>query len=1829
MIVGSVSADSESLTISSVARMAAMDKDFPRGGVQRNPTEEKVKRSVDNENLFKMHHDDVKKKQKNKKESIPVEAKKQKTKNSGTLQTNQRIKAQRLSLKELNVGMLLLGCVKEVNDFELVIGLPQGLTGYVSLTNICDAYTKSLREQIDEELSEDLVVLSDLYSPGMVIRCAVYELGKTNSNHHSLKLSINPKDVNKALSPEALQAGMLLSGCVSSVEEHGYLVDIGVKATKAFLSHMKTQEFIKSRNRGMPLRVGQYLTALVESVKNDGRIAQLSICRTDVAAATATEDQKWSLSNLLPGLIIRAEIQKVDSCGLILQFNSGLSGTVDVLHLDPRRARTYRPGQQVKACVLYVQPETKAVHLTLRPAFLHPGAMLQEPSPHGIGKIFEQCTVRSYYKGAGVIFQLDDGTFAYSPKSHLSGTAMSFDPKDFSEGSRHRCRVIDHSPMEQMALVSLRKSILDAQFLKYQDVKLGQLVEGKVTSLESYGMHVKLTDHIQGLVPRTHLSDIPLKHPEKLYSVGNLVKCRVLMVNSETKKLTLTLKNTLVGSKLSVITQYKEAVPKQLAHGYIVSVKPYGCIVCFYGDVRGLVPQHKLSTQPIPFPEKVFYVGQVVKVIVLKCDPTQKKLLLSMKTTQKVGTDADESSMYQTGKIVDVEVLAKVENGLKVSILPQRAPAFLPTVHLSDYVSNCQLLAERLQKGDILSNVMCLSQAHGQIILCRKAAVIAFAKQAQLPKDVLELQVGMQMPGFVKNIMTYGVFVEFPHGLYGLAPKAAMSDKFVTNIEDHFVVGQTVVAKVTNLDEEKKRVLLTLKVSECGSGEEDDESLALLSQYCGELEFVRTLMSSRDSPVAVSLSRLATGQRLQLVVSRVEGDGTIYFTGTQVTKLTVTASRYHQEGVSLSPGQQCTAVVVFVDLLSSIVHVSVRQELLNADVKKLKGISQHPAVVQFVTQDVAVVSLAGTSKLLLVPVTFHLNDTFHFDSEKLFVGQTISVLLHTAGVEHHGIPLAARGRKKHRSVKRERQMSEEEDLTPVVQHALYVGNVVSGTVKSVQPNCLLIKLEGGVTGFVHVSEIDDHVPVGSFPTTKLKVGNVETAKVIGGREVKSHRFLPITHPNFSMTIPVLTLRPSKLSGDCELMFQSEDLADQLKSYKPGQVLTCYVSKYNHTRKCLVVEVTPVISGSVELLLMSQKIKHLKFPKKHFQTGRALTAKVIGPDTMNNCLSLSLTGLCSLDEGSITLGIIKKVTPHLGVTIQLPFGKNGQVGLCDIADSYKESQFEELTPGHIVRCRVISNDEHELAVSLRNSRVYPENESSISDPEITSAKDLQKGQLLRGYVKAVRESGVLVSLSSSVLGRVLFDYVSDHFVKDHGIFMRNIPKGKLVTVKVLSVKGEVELSLLPQDTGAPDVLSKSGLPLKQSKMLSNAEGTVSKTFKRKRRGSESEQISSKKLKTSRKQKNLEEAECGVEVYFHEEDSDTEVQQQPNPRKTQVPRLEVPLSFAWDVSLNTISPVTRKREDISSDSEEDEPEDSKAKVTKKEKELGKWQMEKELTKVEQQLMDPSRHPQSAEDFDRLVLSSPNSSILWTQYMAFHLHATEIEKARTVAERALKTISFREEQEKLNVWVALLNLENLYGTEESLMKVFERAVQYNEPLKVFQQLASIYTKSEKYKQADSLYNTMLKRFRQESTVWLNYATFLLKQGKTDCTSALLQRALKCLPQKEHVDIIAKFAQLEFRLGDTERAKAMFESMLNNYPKRTDLWSVYIDLMVKHGNQDEIRHLFERVIHLKLAPKKMKFFFKRYLEYEKKHGSEERVQDVKEKALKYVESTSLPVDS
>ncbi|XP_067995560.1 protein RRP5 homolog [Melanerpes formicivorus] len=1836
--------------------MASVEENFPRGGVQKKPTEGKTPNlKLERDNLFDVHHEEQSQKRKRSQRDQGSQ-KKFKADKTATAKGS-ILNIEPLTVEAICEGMLFLGCIKEVSDYELVISLPNGLSGFVPVTQISDAYSKMLSKEVAQgELLEDLNSLLDMYSPGMLVRCVVTTVEKSADGRRSIKLSINPKMVNKGLNASALAQGMLLSGFVASVEDHGYLIDIGVSGTHAFLPRQKAQNYIKAVKKGPDLKIGQNLNCVIVEVKNEGRVVRLSIDRSEVAASLATERQNWTLSNLLPGLVVKARVQKVAPFGVKMTFLSSFTGIVDFMHMDPEKSTNYSPDQVMKACILSVHPTSKVVHLTLRHAFLHPGGSPNQLSGDRMGAVVEEATVKAFYKQFGAVFELDDGTLAFARLKHLSKNRKSFKPGAFKPGCKHKCRIIDYSLMDEMCIVSLKYQIIEARIVQYQDIHTGDVVQGRVVALKPVGVHVKVAEGIKGLVPSMHLADVILKQPEKKYSIGDEVKCRVLECNPAGKRLILTLKKSLIQSNLPVLSSYEDANPGLITHGFVVCAREFGCVVKFYNDVKGLVPKNELSSEPISCPDKVFYEGQVVKVTVLKCEPQEERLLLSFRLSGKPSTEGEKERTpknkqevkYQIGEMVDVKVLKKKDNGLDVSILEDEgnAVAWIPTAHLSDFIGTCKLLWHCLQEGDVLPRVMCLSDNGERIILSRKAAVISALQEEQVVRSFSEIQPGMLLTGYVRNVMPFGVFVEFPCGVTGLAPKVSMSDKFVTDTKDHFVVGQTVMAKVMSIDEEKQRMLLNLKVSECSSGNAAAESFALLNQYFKEMKEIRNLLKKRgELSMARGLCELVPGKELQLVVQDVKEDGSALFSGSCVTGWTVTATGYHLGDKKVVPGEKAKALVLHVDALTSKVYVSLREELLKKRAKqRLAENSQHSAVVQHVAEQFAIVSLLETGHLAAIPIASHFNDTFRFDSEKLKVGQTISVALKVTKVNDHGILLAVQGPAKKNVYVRVRKESEPaaEEMIAVVKHSLSLGDIVTGTVKSVKATHVTVAIDDKLMGSIHASRILDEVPIGSFPTYTLKAGQKVTARIIGGREVNTHRYLPITHPHFKESIPELSIRPSEMAGKVTAMLnlKEDNTLKKLGLYNVGDTVTCFVKKYNVLKNWLEVEVAPDIRARVPRLLLSLNTKVLKHPEKSFKNGQAISATVTGTDVTERNLCLSLTGIQSLEQGTITVGMVTKMTPHIGLTIMLPGGKTGKVSIFHLNDTYKENPLGDFKVGNIVRCYILSNENSKIQLSLRQSRLKPKSNSKVEDVEITCIKDVKKGRLVRGYVKSVAPSGVLFALSTSVLGRILFQNVSPYFVQKHSLYEKYLPEGKLLTAKVLGVTGKhVELSLLPEDTGMPNVLPESlGLPQygaeEENTETDGREKTEKLTVKVKRRRGNSDSEQEAKPKR-RKICPADENDSGIEVYYREEEDDDQEKvaakrksKMKKPREP--PRLQVSMGFTWDEDINAMDvPMLNQKEQSSESEEEEDPQSKVKKQTKKEKELEKQKKEKELCKLEAALMDPSRQPQSADDFDRLVLSSPNSSILWLQYMAFHLQATEIEKARAVAERALKTICFREEQEKLNVWVALLNLENMYGTEETLMKVFERAVQYNEPLKVFQHLCDIYASSEKNKKAEELYHTMLKRFRQEKSVWLKYASFLLKQGQTEATHRLLERALKALPTKEHVDVISRFAQLEFRFGDSEHAKALFENTLSSYPKRTDIWSIYMDIMIKHGSQKEIRDIFERVIHLSLAPKKMKFFFKRYLDYEKKFGTTESVLAVKRAALEYVETKSSLVDT
>lgn len=91
-----------------------------------------------------------------------------------------------------------------------------------------------------------------------------------------------------------------------------------------------------------------------------------------------------------------------------------------------------------------------------------------------------------------------------------------------------------------------------------------------------------------------------------------------------------------------------------------------------------------------------------------------------------------------------------------------------------------------------------------------------------------------------------------------------------------------------------------------------------------------------------------------------------------------------------------------------------------------------------------------------------------------------------------------------------------------------------------------------------------------------------------------------------------------------------------------------------------------------------------------------------------------------------------------------------------------------------------------------------------------------------------------------------------------------------------------------------------------------------------------------------------------------------------------------------------------------------------------------------------------------------------------------------------------------------------------------------------------------------------------------------------------------------------------MEFKSGEAERGRTIFEGIVDSYPKRLDLWWIYIDQEIRLRDVAGVRALFDRVLATKLSSKKTKSLLKKWLSFEKQYGDDSGAEAVKQRAVR-----------
>lgn len=344
-----------------------------------------------------------------------------------------------LRFSSLAPGMLFLGCIKEINEFDIVVSLPNNLKGFIKITEISDTYLKRLEKEIarqqsgaaDDETVAPIAGLSEFFHLGQYVRCVLLRLDEAKDSKR-IELSMREAILNRRSPLSSLRAGQVISGSIASSEDHGYVVSLGIKGATGFLlkknapaRHNVAADADSALPVGLPVDFSVssvdmgtktvYLDGSLEKiattvVRRLWFLSGISMCSLSSLVQTHPDDVAV-LDNLRPGMLVKAGVGAVVPGGLWLKFLDYFTGIVDLLHLDKVASdgleglkKLYRVGQKLRARILYIDFENKTVGLSLLPHLVKLGSFEQD-APE-IGSIFEDAKIARIDVGVGLVLSI-------------------------------------------------------------------------------------------------------------------------------------------------------------------------------------------------------------------------------------------------------------------------------------------------------------------------------------------------------------------------------------------------------------------------------------------------------------------------------------------------------------------------------------------------------------------------------------------------------------------------------------------------------------------------------------------------------------------------------------------------------------------------------------------------------------------------------------------------------------------------------------------------------------------------------------------------------------------------------------------------------------------------------------------------------------------------------------------------------------------------------------------------------------------------------------------------------------------------------------------------------------------------------------------------------------------------------------------------------------------------------------------------------------------------------------------------------------------------------
>lgn len=245
------------------------------------------------------------------------------------------------------------------------------------------------------------------------------------------------------------------------------------------------------------------------------------------------------------------------------------------------------------------------------------------------GRIIE-APVTNVVKGGLVV---DVGVRGFVPASMVEVHYVD----DFSayKGKTLSFKIIEIEPSENRLILS-HKAVVEQESEAKKEEALERLVEGEtvtgtVARLTNFGAFIDLGG-VDGLVHISQISYEHVNHPSDVLTVGEEVNVKILSVDKEEGRISLSIKDTLPGPWENIEERAPEGT---VLEGTVKRLTSFGAFVEVFPGVEGLVHISQISHNHIATPHEVLSVGDQIKVKVLSVNPDEQRLSLSIKALEE------------------------------------------------------------------------------------------------------------------------------------------------------------------------------------------------------------------------------------------------------------------------------------------------------------------------------------------------------------------------------------------------------------------------------------------------------------------------------------------------------------------------------------------------------------------------------------------------------------------------------------------------------------------------------------------------------------------------------------------------------------------------------------------------------------------------------------------------------------------------------------------------------------------------------------------------------------------------------------------------------------------------------------------------------------------------------------------------------------------------------------------------------------------------------------------------------------------------------------------